>query len=399
MKAAPQFADWLSRTNDVTSRFIGAARIPGLINVAGGLPDPSLFPVDALADIAARAIREHPQDTLAYGPTAGNPELREALAAKFRARGVNVTAENVLVTASGSQALDLVGKALIDPGAPVACVFPTYLGALDSWRPRDPSYRHIDLADPAATRTALDGARYAYLIPNFSNPTGHLVDLEGRETLLAAATATGTPIVEDDPYGALYFDGPRLPTLLELSARGTDGPYEGPVIHLGSMSKQLCPGLRVGWVVAAKETIKVLSTAKQATDLCSNGLAQMMTLGAFQSGLIDAVHPKAIALYSARRDALCDALKTHLAAEFEWERPVGGMFVWARARDRSLDLDALVERGVEQGVLVGPGHVFDPLKVDGPALRLNFTLNDEERLATAMQRLKAAMQATRRKAA
>jgi len=388
--ARAPLAAWLAETNDLTSRFVGSAGIPGLISVAGGLPDPSLIPAETLADIAARVIRETPNESLGYGPTAGLPALRDAIAAQYRARGVNVTRDNVLITTSGTQGLDLVGKVLIEPGSRVGFDFPTYAGALDAFRPRRPELVDLDLgANDLAQRLA--GVSMAYLIPNFSNPTGHLVDLHTRQRLVDAGD---TWIVEDDPYGALYYDHAPLPSLLELSSRARrgDGPYDGPVIQLGTLSKQLAPGLRVGWVIAAPEMIAALTSAKQSADLCSNGLAQMMTLAAFRDGLIEDIRPRALALYRERRDALCAALARHLSDRFDWEVPVGGMFVWVRSKDPALDIDRLLDIGTEEGVLVGPGTVFDPMNIAGPALRLNFTGNPPEKLEEAMIRLRRALE-------
>jgi 2-aminoadipate transaminase len=389
----PTLAAWLGTTNDLTSRFVAAGRIPGLINVAGGLPDPGTFPTEELAEIAREAVLDHPQDCLGYGPTSGLPELREAIAARYSRRGLRLGPENVLLTASGTQALDLIGKVLIEPGAPVAAQFPTYAGALDAWRPRYPSYRHLDLTRQGFEATAaLKPVTFAYLIPNFSNPTGYLVSKEQRAALVGAAHETRVPLVEDDPYGALQYDGAPLPTMLELSAQHCAGElYDGPVIYLGSVSKQLAPGLRVGWIIAAPRIISALASAKQASDLCSNGLAQRIVLSAMEHGLIERLQPRLVDLYRERRDALCTAMEERIAAWFEWEKPVGGMFIWARARDRALDIYALVERGVRMGVLVGPGNVFDPLGTSGPALRLNFTLNPPARLAEAMTRLQASL--------
>ncbi|WP_108257786.1 aminotransferase-like domain-containing protein [Mangrovicoccus ximenensis] len=391
MTGRAEFASWLEGTNDLTSRFVGSAGIADLVNVAGGLPDASLFPSDRLAEIAAEAIRTRPGVALGYAPTGGLPELREAIAARYRARGAAVDASNVLITASGTQALDLVGKVLIEPGRRIACDFPTYAGAMDAFRPREPRYQHVDLSRHDRLADALGKADLAYMIPNFSNPTGKLVDLPTRRALVEAVHATDTWLIEDDPYGALYYDGPALPGLLELSSRGTEAPYRGPVIHMGSLSKQLVPGLRVGWVIADPELIGKLSSAKQATDLCSNALSQLLTLAALEEGMIEEMHPKAIALYRERRTALAEAMERHISPWFDWEVPVGGMFFWARAKDRSLDVDRLVDAGMEHGVLVGPGNVFDPLGLSGPALRLNFTLNDAEKLDRGMARLAEAL--------
>ncbi|WP_138467880.1 PLP-dependent aminotransferase family protein [Poseidonocella sp. HB161398] len=393
MTGRAEFASWLEGTNDLTSRFVGSAGIADLVNVAGGLPEPSLFPVERLAMIASDAIRNQPELALGYGPTGGMPELREEIAARYRARGIRIDASNVLLTASGTQALDLAGKVLIEPGRRVACDFPTYAGAMDAFRPRGPRYQHLDLSAPEKLGAAMERADLVYMIPNFSNPTGKLVDLETRHALVEAAHQSDTWMIEDDPYGALYYDGPALPGLLQLSAeRGEGDCYRGPVIHMGSLSKQLVPGLRVGWVIAAPELIAKMSSAKQATDLCSNSLAQLITLAAFREGMIEELLPRSLALYRERRSALADAMERHISHWFEWEIPVGGMFIWARAKDRALDVEAVVEAGMKRGVLVGPGSAFDPMGLSGPALRLNFTLNDPGKLDRAMERLADALE-------
>lgn len=390
----PRFAPWLSDTNDLTSKNIEAAGIPGLVNLAGGLPDPSLLPTEALARIAATVIRDQPQDCLGYGPTAGLPALRQAIARRYRAAGVPVAAENVLVTASGTQTLDLVGKILAVPGDTIVCDFPSYAGALDAWRPRNPQYRHLELRSGGNLTANMTGAAFAYMIPNFSNPTGYLVTEEQRLQIIAAARISGTPLIEDDPYGSLFYDGDPPSTMLRLASLGRENLDDCPVIHLASLSKQLAPGLRIGWIVAAPPTIRALITAKQATDLCSNDLAQCMAFAAMESGLIEECHPRIVGLYRARRDRLCAAMERHIGDWFTWEKPVGGMFVWATARDPRIDIDRLVDLGMAAGVLVGAGHHFDPLRIAPPAIRLSFTFNDEDKLELGISRLAQALAAS-----
>lgn len=333
----------------------------------------------------------HTQDCLGYGPTAGLPALRQAIARRYRAGGVPVAAENVLVTASGTQTLDLVGKILAVPGDTIVCEFPSYAGALDAWRPRNPKYRHLGLRAGGDLATNMAGAAFAYMIPNFSNPTGYLVTEEQRLQLIAAAQISGTPLIEDDPYGSLSYDGERLPTMLRLASLGRENLDDCPVIHLASLSKQLAPGMRIGWIIAAPATIRALSTAKQAADLCSNGLAQCIAVAAMEGGLIEECHPRIVSLYRARRDRLCAAMERHIADWFTWEVPVGGMFVWATARDPRINIDQLVDFGMEAGVLVGAGHHFDPLQIAPPAVRLSFTFNDEAKLELGIARLAQAL--------
>ena len=389
----PALADWLSQTNDVTQVFLAAGQVPDLINMAGGLPEPALWPVDQIADLTARIIRDHPAQALGYSPIEGLPELRDVIAARFSRPGLALTRDNVLITTGGMQALDLLGKVLLNPGGIIAAQSPTYLGALDAWRPRAPSYRPMHLGangfDPLA---ALQGAQFAYTVPNFSNPTGRLVPVAERQALLDAARSTGTWLVEDDPYGTLCYDGPPLPRILDLAATGA--AYEGPVIYLGTLSKELAPGFRIGWVIAAPRMIAALTTAKQGSDMCTSGLCQMIALRAFQAGLTDQILPLVLDTYRQRRDALCAAMDRLLAPFLDWQIPQGGMFVWATARDPRLDTDRLLRAALDHGVCITPGSTFDPMGQDRRSIRINFTLNPQDRLAEGTRRLAKAIAAT-----
>ncbi len=392
--ARPALARWLATTNDVTRTFLAASGVPGLINMAGGLPAPETYPAAELADLARKAIEEQPQAALGYGPVEGLPALRDALARRFSAPGLRLKRENVLVTSGGMQGLDLVGKVLLEPGGLIAGQFPTYLGALDAWRPRDPTYRKLPLDDTeAAAATAMLGAQFAYTVPNFSNPTGRLVGLATRQALVAAAHETGTWLIEDDPYGSLHYDAASLPRLLDLSARAlpSGSGYDGPVVSMGTLSKQVAPGLRVGWVVASPDLIAALTMAKQGADMCTSGITQLTALAALENGLMDRMQPILTSLYRERRDALCAAMAAHLAQWFEWEVPVGGMFVWATARHAGLDTDALLRAALRHGVCVAPSSVFDPWAADRSGIRLNFTLNPPDRLAEGVRRLAATL--------
>lgn len=394
----PALAGWLGDTNDVTQTFLSASQIPDLINMAGGLPDPATWPVAELADLAARAISDHPGEALAYSPIEGLPALRDLIAARFDAPGLGLTRDNVLVTTGGMQALDLIGKVLLEDGAPVAVQSPTYLGALDAWRPRRPAYRpmYLDAAgfDPVA---AFRGAQFAYTVPNFSNPTGRLVELEERTALVAAALETGTWLVEDDPYGTLHYDGAPLPRMLALagarnpSDAGNGKPCAPPVIYLGTLSKELAPGFRIGWVIAAPEMISALVMAKQGSDMSTPGLSQRIAYDALASGLTERVLPNTLDLYRSRRDALCAAMDDHLAGFFDWQVPSGGMFVWATARDPRLDTNLLLREALANGVCISPSSVFDPEGRNRTAIRINFTLNNTDRLVEGTRRLAIAI--------
>jgi 2-aminoadipate transaminase len=396
--ARPAYAAWLSDTNEVTRTFLSAGSIAGLINMAGGLPAPELYPAADLAEIARRQIAQHPQDALGYGPIEGLPALRDALAARLSSPDLPLTRDNVLVTTSGMQGLDLLGKVLLEPGRVIAGQFPTYLGALDAWRPRRPAYRKLDVTAPDFDAVVgLADACFGYTVPNFSNPTGRLVPLPLREALVDAAHATGVWLVEDDPYGTLLYDGAPLPRLIDLSGRRErHRGYRGPVVYMGTLSKEIAPGLRIGWIVAAPDLIDALTLAKQGSDMCTSGVTQRIAFAALEAGLLEAIQPRVLALYRARRDALCEALAEHLADWFTWEVPVGGMFVWAIARDQALDTDRLLVRALENKVCVTPSSVFDPAGADRSAIRINFTLNAPDLLAEGVRRLANAVRSVMR---
>jgi 2-aminoadipate transaminase len=389
----PPFARWLGTSNDITSTFLSASRVPGLINMAGGLPAPEIYPVDEIAEIAREAILNHPQDALGYGPVAGLPELRDALAKRFSSPALPLSRENVMVTSGGMSALDLIGKTLLDDGGLIAGQFPTYLGALDAWRPRSPTYRNMAIEDlgfdPSA---ALEGAQFAYTVPNFSNPTGRMVGVHMRQKIVDAAHQTGVWLVEDDPYGTLHYDGEQLPRMIELSARARPGEsYRGPLVYMGTFSKEIAPGLRIGWVIAAPEMIEALAMAKQGSDMCTSGVTQRIALGALEAGLIEKIQPGIVELYRKRRDALCAAMSAHLRDWFDWEVPVGGMFVWAVAKDPALDTNRLLAHAMSAGVCIAPSSVFDSTGLNCRAIRINFTLNDVDSLSEGAARLAKAL--------
>ena len=394
MDKRPEFADWLNTTNEITRTFLAAGDIPKLINLAGGLPATELLPADQLAEFAQQVIRENPVDSLGYSPIEGLTDLRVALADRLSTSQLLLRKENILVTTSGMQALDLIGKVLLNEGELIASQFPTYLGALDAWRPRQPRIRNMHLdADNFAPLPAFEGAKFAYTVPNFSNPTGKQVSEPVRQSLVDAAHATGTWLVEDDPYGTLLYDGQLAPRLVDFSAKlNPSETYDGPVIYMGTVSKQIAPGLRIGWIVAAPKLIEKLTLAKQGSDMCTSGLNQRIVLRSIESGLIESLQAKAIVLYRERRNAMCEALTAHLSDWFEWDIPVGGMFVWIRARDNKLNTDDLLKYAMQCAVCVSPSSVFDASGNNRQALRLNFTLNSPSTIVEGVRRLAKAVQ-------
>ena len=377
---SPAWANWIATSNDVTGQFLAAAGQPGFVSLAGGLPAPELYPVDEVGAATARALKRWGSAALEYGPVEGFPALRTAIARRVSVMtGGTFHAENVLLTTGAMQGLDLLGKALVDPGDVIVAQFPTYLGALDAWRPRMPTYERLswDPADPNPDDT-IRAAKFVYAVPNFSNPTGVLVPADQREALLERVTRAGSWLVEDDPYLALQLDGPIPAGLLTLDVARREpraGSYDGRVVYLGTLSKSIAPGLRVGWAVAQPELIRMLTLAKQCSDLSSSMFTHAVALELLEAHIEDAHVPLILDCYRERRDALHALATDELGEWFEMDRPTGGMFLWLRARDPGFDTDALYRRALAEGVAFVPSSVFDPVGRLNTAMRLNFTRN------------------------
>jgi len=269
---------------------------------------------------------------------------------------------------------------------------PAYLGALDSWRPRGPRYHKLDWdGEDAGFTTALAQAKFVYCVPNYSNPTGVLVSQDRRAALLDKVIAAGTWLVEDDPYNSIQLDGPPGRSILAQCAARHLGPYDGPVIYLGTLSKSLVPGLRVGWVIAEPGMIQTLALAKQASDLSSSMFTHAVALELLEQNF-DQEHSRSILPhYRERRDALCEEASRRLADWFDWDVPVGGMFVWMRNRDRTIDTDELYRFAIEEKVAFVPSSVFDFTGEDRFAMRLNFTRSSPEVIREGVRRLERAI--------
>jgi len=392
-ETGPRYAAWTRTTNHITRTMVGV-QPRGMINLAGGLPAPEIYPVAAVEAATQRALKRFGSRALAYGPVAGLPEMRAKIAERFSKAGRKLGPENVLITSGGLQALDCIGRVLVETGETILAQFPTYLGAIDAWRPLKPRYVHLDWdATVDAQRAAIAAAKFVYCVPNFSNPTGALVPLEKRRALLAAAHAAGSAVlVEDDPYGALFYDGPATPTLFDLDAAGGDDVYRGPVVYLGTLSKSIGPGLRIGWAIGAPEVIETIALAKQGSDIGTGSFAQAVAVELLDAEVDRAVHDAMIATYRKRRDALVAAARAHLSLRFDFEAPVGGMFMWLTAKDPAFDTDALWQIAFAEGVSYAPSSVFDSTGAVKNAIRLNFTLNEEAKLVEGACRLSRAVE-------
>jgi 2-aminoadipate transaminase len=339
---------------------------PGIVSLAGGLPSADGFPVAELAEATARVLREHPRDALQYAASEGFGPLREWVAAELQGQGLRIDAAQVLITTGSQQGLDLVGKVLVDPGSRVAVESPTYLGALQAFAPYEAEFAALDGDHDGPVPQALDavrGARFAYLLPNFQNPTGRCIGAARRQALVARAADLRLPIVEDNPYGELWFDAPPPPP---LAAAAGDG-----AIYLGSFSKVLAPGLRLGYVAAPKRLFPKLLQAKQAADLHTPGFNQRIVHAVLGSGLLARHLPAQRARYRAQRDAMQGALARHLPAGCRWAVPAGGMFFWVEL-PAGLDATALLPQAVAAGVAYVPGAAFYAVSPRLDRLRLSF---------------------------
>jgi 2-aminoadipate transaminase len=359
---------------------------PGIISFAGGLPSPRTFPIDAFARACAEVLASDGQAALQYAASEGYRPLREAVA---RMLPWPVDVEQVLITTGSQQGLDLVAKVLLDHESPVLVETPTYLGALQAFAPMEPQVvgvasdaEGIDVADLARKRA---GARFAYLLPNFQNPTGRTMSEARRQELVQAARELALPIVEDNPYGDLWFD---TPPPAPLAARYPEG-----TIYLGSFSKVLAPGLRLGFLVAPPAVFPKLLQAKQAADLHSPGFNQRMVSQVLQGGFLDRHVPTIRALYRRQRDAMLAALEREMQGlDVQWNAPEGGMFLWARL-PAGMDAVKLLPQAVERGVAFVPGAPFYADAADARTLRLSFVTASEEEIATGMAALAATIRA------
>jgi 2-aminoadipate transaminase len=339
---------------------------PGIVSLAGGLPAPEAFPVEAVREATARVLADAPREALQYAASEGFGPLREWVAAQMAAQGLRTSAAQVLITTGSQQGLDLVGKVLIDAGAPVAVEAPTYLGALQAFTPYEPRFQPVVCDDegprPDALADAAD-ARFLYLLPSFQNPAGRTIGAARRAELAAQAARIGLPLVEDNPYGELWYDAPPPPLLAALAGDAA--------VYLGSFSKVLAPGLRLGYVVAPPALFPKLLQAKQAADLHTPGFNQRIAHEVLRDGLLERHLPLVRARYRAQRDAMAAALQRHLPAGCRWQRPAGGMFFWVELPE-GLDAAALLPRAVEAGVAYVPGAPFYCCDPRPNTLRLSF---------------------------
>jgi len=378
---APSTSPWVmsgraDRMNpSVLRELLKVTERPEIISFAGGLPSPQTFPVAEFEAACSRVLRDDAEAALQYAASEGYGPLREMVAA---ALPWEVSPSQVLITTGSQQGLDLAAKVLIDPGSRILVETPTYLGALQAFAPMEPQVHSVASDDEGADITALRTAqlagmpaRFFYVLPNFQNPSGRLMSEARRAALSSTAADIGLPLIEDNPYGELWFD---TPPPAPLTARHPEG-----CLYLGSFSKVLAPSLRLGYLVAPPALFPKLLQAKQAADLHSPGFNQRVVAEVMKDGFLDRHVPRIRTLYKTQRDVMLAALTQHMPEGVSWNRPAGGMFLWARL-PAGLDAAALLPRAVARGVAYVPGAAFYAGAADARTLRLSFVAASPEQI-------------------
>lgn len=367
---------------------------PDIISFAGGLPAPDVFPIERVKEACDRVLKNQASYVLQYGTTEGYVPLREMVAEFTNRYGITVTAENVLITSGSQQALDLLGKIFINPGDRILVENPTYLGALQAWNTYGAEYVPVHSDDDGIEPDNLERAfrispKLLYIIPNFQNPTGTTLSCERRIKVVDLAEHFGAPIVEDDPYGQLRFEGEHLPPVIALDGQARSNhknSYRGNVIYLSTFSKIMAPGLRLAWVIAPPEVIRKLVLAKQGTDLNTSTFNQALAYEVGRDGFIDSHMALIKRVYKERRDVMFDSLSEFMPEGVHWTHPMGGLFLWATLPEK-IDTAELLKKAVQQRVAFVPGASFHPGGGGHNTMRLNFSFSNPEKIIDGIARL------------
>ena len=348
---------------------------PEIISFAGGLPSPATFPVDVMKAAYDKVLTQTGKVALQYGPTDGYGPLREWIANSLSTEGSRILPEQILMTSGSQQALDLLGKVLIDEGSRVLVETPSYLGALQAFSVYRPEFKSVDTDEhglvPSSIEGVAQGARLLYSLPNFQNPTGRTLSIERRQELVETCARLGVPLIEDDPYGALSYRGEPMPKMVAMNPDG--------VIYMGSFSKVLTPGIRLGYVCAPLPLVRRLELAKQAADLHTAQLTQMVVHEVVKDGFLDQHIPTIRKLYGDQCQVMLDAMAEHFPASVTWTRPEGGMFIWVTL-PKSIDAMKLLDQSLAARVAFVPGAPFYANEPETNTLRLSFVTVPPERI-------------------
>lgn len=384
-------------TSSVIRELLKLTEQPDVISFAGGLPAPEVFPVAEIERATETVLREQGQTALQYAATEGYLPLRELLVRQMARYGIKVQPANVMITSGSQQGLDLIGKLFVNPGDRILTESPTYLGALQAWSAYQADYLTVPVDDDGLDVGRLEaqlrgGPKFLYVLPNFQNPSGVTLSLERRRRLVDLANHYGAPIVEDDPYGQLRYEGEHLPPIVQIDAELHDCAkgeceFTGDVLYLSTLSKTLAPGLRIAWVVAPESVISRLVQMKQGADLHSSTFCQMVAYEVAKDGFLDR-HVKTIReLYGERRNAMLGALERHFPEGVRWTKPQGGLFLWITLPE-GFDSTRLLKEALErEKVAFVPGASFFPRGGGERTCRLNFSYAGPDRIDEGIRRL------------
>jgi 2-aminoadipate transaminase len=370
--------------SEVRALFAVAAR-PEVVSLAGGMPFVQALPHEDVLDVVAQAFAEHGSMALQYGEGQGTRDLRERLVPLMAAEGLDADPDDMVITAGAQQALDLVAKIFVDPGDEIVVEAPAYVGALSAFGAYQPRFLQVELDDDGMIVEQLEellvrGSRpkFVYVVPNFGNPAGVTMSYARRERLVALCREAGVPILEDNPYGMLRFDGDRLPCLRSLDPEN--------VIYLGTVSKVFAPGVRVGWALSEQSVTQRLIRAKEAADLCGSSFTMAVTERYFAGDRWRANLDSLVSLYRSRRDAMLEAMAEHFPFDAGWTHPAGGFYVWVSLPEY-VDTQAMLAAAVDRKVAYVPGTAFYPDGRGNDQMRLAFCYPTEDRIREGIARL------------
>ncbi len=372
---------------------LAVAERPGMISFGGGFPAPDVFPVEEFKKACLSVLENKGAEALQYGSTDGYVPLRQMVSRYSIRSGMNIDISNILITSGSQQALDLIGKIFINRGDRILVESPTYLGALQAWNAYGAEYVTVPVDDHGMRTDLLEealrtGPKFIYVLPNFQNPTGTTLPLERRMKVIELADRYGVPIIEDDPYGQLRYEGEDIPSveILDSRVREQNGTYTGNVIYLSTFSKILAPGLRLAWVVAPDTVIRKLALAKQGTDLNTSTFNQIVAHEVGQHGFIDRHVEVMKKVYLERRNTMLDSLEEHMPEGVTWTYPQGGLFLWVTLPE-NLNSTEMLPEAIEENVAYVPGEFFHPDGSGKNTIRLNFSFCSPEKINEGIARL------------
>lgn len=359
---------------------------PEIISFAGGLPAPEMFPIEEIKQVSVEVLEEMGTKALQYGTTEGHTPLREKIAKRMEKFGIKTTANNILITSGSQQGLDLTGKVFLDPGDVVLCESPSYLGALGAFKQYQPEFVEVPTDDDGMIMEDLeeiiktnDRIKIIYVVPDFQNPSGRTWSVERRKKLIELANKYNLPIIEDNPYGELRFEGEIPPSVKSFDT-------EGRVVFLGTFSKTFCPGFRLGWTCADNELITKYILIKQGVDLQTSTISQLQLDRFLDKYDLDKHIEKIIDVYRRRRDLMIKTMKEEFPEEVKFTEPEGGLFTWA-VLPKHINARELAKKAIEKKVAFVPGGSFFPNGGNENTMRINYSNMDEEKIVIGIKRL------------